>query len=89
MKNNDVFNRVMIVVFAVIAFVFTASYAFSQYLEVKKINIQDLAVWNACVEDSNLGEQAYQFCRQKCSDNYMFKKPFNWGPGAGVSDGDE
>ena len=89
MKNNDVFNRVMLIIFAVIAFVFTASYAFSQYLEVKKINIQDLAVWNACVEDSNLGDRAYEFCRQKCSDNYMFKKPFNWGADAGVPDGDE
>jgi len=89
MKNNDVFNRVMIIFFAVIAFCLTLTYAFSQYLEVKKINIQDLATWNACVEDSNLGEQAYQFCRQKCSDNYMFKKPFDWGANAGVPDGDE
>jgi len=78
MKNKELFNQVMVVIFAVIAFIFTVSYAFSQYLEMRKINVQDLAVWNACVENSNLGDRAYQFCKEKSSENYLFKEHFDW-----------
>lgn len=89
MKNKDLFNQVMAIVFAAIALMFALTYAFSQYLEMRKINVEDLAVWNACVENSNLGERAYQFCREKSSENYILKRHFNWGSDAGKPDGDE
>ena len=78
MKNKELFNQIMTIVFAVIALIFALTYAFSQYLEMRKINVQDLAVWNACVENSNLGDRAYQICKEKSSDNYLFKEHFDW-----------
>jgi hypothetical protein len=90
MKIQGLYYKVMVGIFTVAALIFSVSFAFSEYLEVRKLNIEALATWNACVADSNLGDKAYEFCRQKCSDNYMFKKPFDWGTAdAGQPDGDE
>jgi hypothetical protein len=89
MKNAENFYKITTVIFAICAVVFTSSFAFSEYLEIKANNIQAISTWNACIQNSNLGDRAYEFCRSKCSENYMFKTPFEWGEFAGIPDGDE
>lgn len=63
------------------ALVFSISYAFGQYIRYKENNINDLNAWINCAQTDQLSDKAYEFCKTKASENYIFKTPFDWGEG--------
>lgn len=71
------------------ALIFSISYAFGQYIRYKENNIDDLNAWMHCAQTEQFSDKAYEFCRTKASENYLFKKSFDWGDGRLDDDGDE
>lgn len=78
---KPIVERVLWGIIAVSALVFAVSYAFGQYVRYKQSNIEDLNAWMECVRTEQFTDEAYRFCQAKCSENYIFKKHFDWGDG--------
>lgn len=78
---KTLFDKVLWLLFALAAVVFVGSYAFGQYVRYRQSNIEDLNTWMECVRTEQFTDEAYKFCQAKCSENYMFKKHFDWGDG--------
>lgn len=78
---KPLFDKVLWLLFALAAIIFAGSYSFGQYVRYKESNIEDLNAWMNCVRTEQFTDEAYRFCREKCSENYIFKKHFDWGDG--------
>jgi len=63
---------------AVSIFIFSVSYAFSQYVRFRDHNVNEINAWLNCVRTSQLSDRAYDFCRTKLAENYMFEIPYDW-----------
>lgn len=87
--NDKTFDRIIRITLTVSALIFSLSYAFGQYVRFRESNVLDLDAWINCAKTEQLSDTAYQFCRQKASENYMFKKHYDWGEGRLGADGDE
>lgn len=73
--------------FAFSIFVFAVSYAFSQYIRLREHNLHEIDVWLRCVQSNQLGDRAYDFCKTKVSENYLFEVPYDWQRGRSSSSG--
>ena len=74
------FDRVFKGVLAIAALIFSTGYAFGQYVNYKESNVRDLEAWMDCARTDQFTDRAYEFCRQKAKENYILKKPYEWGP---------
>lgn len=77
--SDKMFDRILHSVLAFAALVFCLSYAFGQYVNYKKSNVRDLEAWMDCARTDQFTDRAYDFCKEKAEENYLFKKPYHWG----------
>ena len=71
-------DRILKGMLAVAALIFSVSYAFGQYVHFRESNILDLNTWINCVKTEQLSDRAYEFCREKAEESYIFKNPYDW-----------
>lgn len=76
--NDRTFDRIVRIAFAAAALIFSGSYAFGQYVNYKKSNVRDLEAWMDCARTDQFSDRAYEFCKEKAEENYLFKKPYHW-----------
>jgi hypothetical protein len=77
--SDKMFDRILHSVLVFAALVFCVSYAFGQYVNYKKSNVRDLEAWMDCARTDQFTDRAYDFCKEKAEENYLFKKPYHWG----------
>lgn len=92
--SDRTFDRIFQIVLAVAALIFSVSYAFGQYVNYKESNVRDLEAWMDCARTDQFSDRAYEFCKEKAEENYLFKKPYGWSAaqaeaGSQTEDGDE
>ncbi len=63
---------------SVSVFIFSVSYAFSQYVGFREHNVNEINAWLSCVRTGQLSDRAYEFCKTKLAENYLFEVPYNW-----------
>jgi len=80
MEKKLLIDRIFKGVFAIAALVFSVSYAFGQYVHYRESNVRDLNAWMDCVRTEQFTDRAYEFCREKTEENYIFKKHYDWEP---------
>ena len=73
------FDRIIKVLLVVAALIFSLSYAFGQYVRYRESNVRDLEAWMDCAQTDQFTDRAYEFCKEKAEENYLFKKPYHWG----------
>jgi hypothetical protein len=71
-------RNIALLLFTVSVFIFSVSYAFSQYVRFREHNLNEINTWLDCVKTVQLSDQAYEFCRTKVSENYLFEVPYDW-----------
>jgi hypothetical protein len=65
----------------VAALIFSVSYAFGQYVRYKENNLAAVNTWINCVKTESFTDRAYNFCKEKTAESYLFKESFDWATG--------
>ncbi|MEI6650819.1 MAG: hypothetical protein WCL23_05315 [Candidatus Moraniibacteriota bacterium] len=77
--SDRMFERIIRATAVVAVLIFSLSYAFGQYIRYRESNVRDLEAWIDCARTEQFSDRAYEFCREKAEENYLFKKSYHWG----------
>ena len=76
--SDRMFERIIRATAVVAVLICSLSYTFGQYIRYRENNVRDLEAWIDCAKTEQFSDRAYEFCREKAEENYIFKQYYDW-----------